>query len=506
MKRCFALPLLLALWLGFASAQLEPLPAEARFDMPTTFVTETAGESLRAMLDALARTAGLTPIVDSVPEDVITFNIDEAIPFRQLWNVVLTQYGLDYALLDNDVVVIGPSDSVAGFREDEPTVMEASAESETVTQFYRVNNAPEDVATIVRQAAPGVEVTVLESVRSISVQGSLEEQDRVRALLEQFDQAQASQETPNVLRIYRLSNANAVALAEVLTNADLLVTTEEAGVVEGAGGPIEASNAITSENRSFTVSADERTNTLIVTAPPSIQAQIAQLIPELDVAQQQVNVQVRIQEISTNAANRLGINLAAGLGNFAANVLDGGLRFIFDAQSAVSGLNLGSVLDTLESQGLSRRVDDSNMTVLNNGTANMKSGGRIEITFEGADGEISARTIEFGVIINVTPRISSDGRIILDVSAEVSDLLTPFSEGGIPQRIDFSERTVSSTITLQPGQTVLLGGLMQNQLTTGESGVPVLSSIPIIGSLFKTNTVNNSDTDLLLIVTADVLQ
>lgn len=498
MKRPVMLMLLLALWLGFAWAQLEPLPSEARFDTPTTFVTEAGGESLRAMVDALARSVGLTPIVDSVPESQVSFNIDQPKPFRQIWTVVLTQYGLDYALLDNDVVVVGPPDSVAGFKAGTATVAQSQQEGAAqsgVTQFYRVNNNPEDVATIVRQAVPGVQVTVLGSVRSISVQGTQEQQDRVRALLEQFDQA--SDTTPNVLRIYQLSNANATALAEVLGNADLLVGSES---VAADGG------TLVSEGRSFTVVADERTNTLIVTAPPSIQAQIAELIPQLDVPQQQVNVQVRIQEISSTAASRLGINLTAGLGNFAATLLSNGLSFVFDAQSAVSGLNLGSVLNTLESQGLSRRVDDSNMTVLNNGTGNMKSGGRIEITFEGADGEISQRTIEFGVIIEVKPRISSDGRIILDVSAEVSDLLTPFSEGGIPQRIDFSERKVTSTVTLQPGQTVLLGGLMQNQFSSTQSGVPVLSSLPVVGGLFRTTTVENDDTDLLLIVTANVVE
>lgn len=505
MKRPIGL-MLLFLWLSAALAQLEPLPSDARFDMPTTFVTESDGESLRAMIDALARTAGLTPIVDSVPDTDISYNIDEAKPFRQIWSIVLTQYGLDYALLENDVVVVGPAEVVAGFKPAAPaaaseasasTEVEAAAESEPVhTEFYRVNNNPEDVAVIVEQAVPGVEVTVLGSVRSISVRGTTEQQDEVRALLEQFDQA--GEQVDNVLRVYQLNNARAADLATVLQNADLMISDGAAAgeVGEGLGG----------ESRTFTVSPDERTNTLIVTAPPSLQEQLAELIPELDVAQRQVNVQVRIQEISTSAASRLGINLAAGLGNFAATVLDGGLSFIFDAQSAISGLNLGAVLDTLESQGLSRRVDDSNMTVLNNGTASMKSGGRIEISFDGPDGEVSQRTIEFGVIIEVTPRVSPDGRIILDVDAEVSDLLTPFSEGGIPQRIDFSERTVSSTVSLQPGQTVLLGGLMQNQLTQSQDGVPILSSIPVIGSLFNTTTVENSDTDLLLIVTADVLE
>ncbi|MDZ7800456.1 MAG: secretin N-terminal domain-containing protein [Trueperaceae bacterium] len=255
----------------------------------------------------------------------------------------------------------------------------------------------------------------------------------------------------------------------------------------------------------FTVVADERTNSIVVTATPSVQARLAELIPELDAPQRQVNVQVRIQEINRRVASNLGINLGAASGNFAANLLDSGLRFVFDPQSAVSGLNIGAVLDTLESQGLSRRVDDTTLTVLNNGTGRMQSGGRIEITFPSSDGEIATRTIEFGVIIEVSPRVADDGRVTLDVSAEVSDVLVPINEGGIPERIDFSERNVTSTVTLRPGQTVLLGGLLQNSFSQTERRVPILGQIPLIGALFGSTEVEEENSELMLVVNAQVI-
>ena len=179
---------------------------------------------------------------------------------------------------------------------------------------------------------------------------------------------------------------------------------------------------------------------------------------------------------------------------------------MFNAQKAVSGLNIGAVLDTLETQGLSRRVDDSNLTMLNNSPGKINVGGRIELTFASLDGDIQTRTLEYGVIIEVTPRISSDGRVILEISAEVSDLAVPLADGGIPQRIDFTTREVTSTVTLEPGQTVLLGGLLQNALSTTRSKTPILGSIPIIGSLFSTTNTEEEDTELLLIVSAMVIE
>lgn len=506
MTRPFALFTLLAsLWFAAASAQLSPLPDDPRYNTPTTFVTEDDGESLQIMVDALARSVGLTPIVDSVPDTPITVNIDEPKPFRQLWSTVLSLYNLDYLLQENDVVVIGPASVIASLGGPAPMAV-ADPNAEVVARFYRVNNAPADVAIIIRQAVPGVEVTELESVNSIAVRGSQAQQDEVQAVLSQFDRA-ASDGTPSVLRIYSLANAKASVLAEVLQSSGIERSIASAdSAQEGAQGLTSLSNVQVSDEKAFTVVADDRTNTLIVTATPDVQAQIADLIPSLDVPQPQVNVQVRIQEVTSRAANNLGINLSAGFGNFAATLLDTGLNFIFDAQNAITGLNLGAVLDTLESQGLSRRVDDGNMTVLNNGTGSMKSGGRIEITYPGGEGEIETRTIEFGVILDITPRISSDGRIIMDIAAEVSDLLTPFNEGGIPERIDFSERTINSTVTLEPGQTVLLGGLLQSEFSQTETGLPIVSDLPVVGNLFRDTQLEDTSSELLLIVTASVVE
>ena len=503
MKRFLSITVLLLSLCQLALAQqVAPLPGGERYDAPATFVTETEGESLRVMVEALARSIGLTPIVENVPDTQITVNIDDPKPFRQLWNTVLTLYGLDYVLQENDVVVVGPEAAIAALKlGNQPLTTDPNAE--VVARFYRVNNSPADVALIIRQAVPGVEVSELESVQSIAVRGSQAQQDEVRSVLSQFDQAGST--TPNVLRVYKLANAKASVLAEVLQSSGLESSIVAEGDVEGGVDGVVVNEPATQE-KAFTVVADDRTNTLIVTASPEIQTQIADLIPSLDVAQQQVNVQIRIQEISQRAANSLGIDLTAGLGSFASTIVGGSLNFIFDAQNNISGLNLGAVMDTLETQGLSRRVDDGNMTVLNNGVGRMKSGGRIEITFGSSEGDIQTRTIEFGVILEVTPRVSSDGRIILDVSAEVSDLLTPFSEGGIPQRIDFSERLVSSTVTLEPGQTVLMSGLLQSEFSSSESGVPILSSLPLIGNLFKQTQLEDNSSELLLIVTADVIE
>ena len=503
MKRILILPsLLLALALSTGFAQLAPLPDEDRFDQPVEFSTGNDGESLQAMIVALARAIGLTPIAESVPDRTIQYDIGDPKPFRQVWDIVLTLNGLDYILLENDVVVVGPPDAIAGLRDEEPEqVADAPVEpaEETVQRFYRVNNEPTQVVAIVQRAVPAVSVEALPGVQSIVVVGTEAQQDEVQSVLDQFDTA--AEVVPLEQRIYRLSNARAEELAQVLQQTNVV-----AGAPGVAAAGEEGAAEVAGVEDGFSVTADERTNSLIVTATPSIQARLAEIIPALDTPQQQVNVQVRIQEITQRVATELGIDLAGGFGNFSANLLSGGLSLIFDTSEVLTSLNVNAVLDTLEAQGLSRRVDDSNITVLNNETGTLQSGGRIEIQFPSSDGELATRTIEFGVIIEITPRVSADGRVILDVAAEVSDILVPLASGGIPERIDFSEREISSTVSLMPGQTVLLGGLLQNEFSITEDRIPILGDIPIIGALFGTTSQSEESTELLLVVTANVIE
>ena len=473
------------------------LPEDARYDTLVPLVTQDGGESLRSMVEALALSIGLTPVVDKVPEEVVYYGIVDPKPFRQIWSIVISENNLDYALLDNDVMVVGPPESVMSFKQPAMPVMVTPVETmttdemaETFLRFYRVNNNPVDVATLIRQAIPGIEVSGIEGVSSISVVGTQEQQDEVKRVLGQFDTA--VEQEPLEQRVYNLSYAKAVELATVLQESGIEQQTTGEG--EGAGEAMPT----------FKVVANESTNSIVVTATAAVQARIAEIVPSLDVAQRQINVQVRIQEISTTAAEDLGIDINAGLGNFATNILDGGLKFVFDAQRALSGLNIGAVLDTLERQDLSRRVDDGNLTVLNNQTGQMQSGGTIFIFIagQGSDTNIE-RVIEYGVKLEVTPRITSDGRITMEIVAEFQE---PVSELTDPSIFELDTRRVTSTVTLESGQTVLLGGLFQNNFQSNVKRIPVLGSIPIVGSLFTDTSNEETNTELLVIVNANIVE
>ena len=490
MKRTRTLLTLLVvacLALGSALAQPAELPDDARFDQPVTFATGMGGESLRAMMTALARAVDLTPVFDAFTDVNIVYDIGEPKPFRQVWSLVLTLNDLDYVLQENDVVVIGTTAGLARLRTAPATVdvVEEVDEEPRLQRFYRVNNEPATVATILRRAVAGIEVDTLPGTNAIIVVGTEEQQEAVEATLLEFD---APAELVRLeQRTYFLSNARAGDLASTLQST-VLVGTGENGE---AGSRLD----------DFTVVAETRTNILIVTGSAAAQGRLAALIDELDRPQRQVNVQVRIQEITRSASLSLGIDWNAGFGNLSASVLSGGLQFIFDTTQVISALNVLAVLDALETQGLTRRVDDSNITVVDAGTGSIQSGGTLFITLPGAQQNIE-RTINYGVQIDVTPRIAADGRITLDVEASVDDLVSTASD---PTFQNIATRNVQTTISVDQGQTVLLGGLLQNSLQISRRQIPVLGSIPVVGDLFSRNITEEDSVDLLIILTAQII-
>ena len=470
--------------LSTALAQPAALPADARFDQPVAFSTGMGGESLAAMVTALARSIGLTPILDDFLDKTIVYDIGDAKPFRQVWDLVLTLNDLDYLLQANDVVVVGSTESLARLRA--PEAPAAISDEPTVQRFYRVNNDVEQVVAILRRAVAGITVDPLPGTGALVVVGTQAQQDDVATVLAEFDRP--ADVVPLEQRTYFLSNADATELA---------ATLQATGVVTANGE--EGASATVIDG--FTVVAEVRTNSLIVTGTTAVQARLADLIAQLDEPQPQVNIQVRIQEITRRSAFQLGIDWTSGFGNLSATILGGGLNFIFDTTQVISSLNVLAVLDTLETQGLSRRVDDTNLTVLNNGTGSIQSGGEIFITIPGASENIE-RTIPYGVQIDVTPRITADGRVTLVIDASVDDVLSTTND---PSFLNLSSRNVSTTVTVEEGETLLLGGLLQSQLNVTRNRLPIIGSIPLIGDLFGRTVTEEDNTDLLVIVTAIIL-
>ncbi len=520
-------------------SELEPLPTDAKYDQVITFNTGIAGASLPVMIEALAHSVGLTAVIEDVPNKQVTYNLGKK-PFRQIWQILISLNGLDYQLLSNDVIIVGTVDTISRFneREPQPEVVQVPVPEPVLEQrFYKVSGDTAELANAVATVAPNATVAPFPTIQTISVRASEQEHYAIANALKEIDivkeepvevveaapepvATEPEVKEPVVVyaeteqRVYRLSNAVAPDIVTLLQQSTEAQTPEvdvqaqsEAGIAVPPGASLETlEDGTIFITPKVSVVADERTNSLVVQATAEQHHEFVALIPQLDIAQKQVNVQVRIQEIKKSTVNSWGVDLSGGFGNFSANLLDTGLNFVFDAQRAISGLNIGAVLDTYETQGLSRRVDDTTLTVLDNGEGIMQSGGVITVvernTVGGDGGDLNSLEIPYGVQISVKPRIGNDGRITMTVQAKVEDLLSPLDSTDIQR----STNSVESLISLEPGQTVLLGGLFQNKFKENIQGTPVLSSLPVIGSAFSKTTLEEDESELLLIVTANVIE
>ena len=503
MKRLLALVVLV---LGLALAGT--LPQDPRFDVPVTLRTGPEGMRLPAVLEGAARSVDLTPMLKDVPEVIIKLDwVDK--PFRQLWDLLITTYGegnLDYALFENDVILVAPPEVVQQAlgepKEPPPPPPEVTEPEQTepiVRKFYQVPTGdPAKVAAFLNNEVEGIVATVVPGQRVIAVRGTEAQQEEVQRILAQI--IVPPQVGPPVFqKTFRLSNAKAVNTAEVIAEA----LQGKQGAADEREGEAEGAAPSTAANPELSITADERTNTLIVTGTQQQIEMVEKLVKELDFPVQQVNVQVRIQEVSQTLVRNLGLkwNTISG-GNLVASIVDEGLSLIFDATRSLASLNIVATLEALEKQGLSRTVNDSNITVLNNGEGMIQSGYTIFIDRVVGD-KVERIPYDIGVIVRVTPQITADGEIVLDVESEVSDIK---ERNPVSGDIDvLSKQKSETTLRLRDGDTAVLGGLIQTKRNQTTQGVPILMHIPILGNLFKQTAVDNTDTELILVISANIL-
>jgi type IV pilus assembly protein PilQ len=407
----------------------------------------------------------------------------------------------------------------------------------TVVQSYDVNGDPTALKVFLENTYPGIKVTVAPNQKILIVNATATEQAQVKQLLATVDKPTAAViVTPTVIvrKAYALSYARASKLASVLnqitagpqpTTPDSGTTTTTSGLTSSTTTPtvtpattqlvVNSSTSTGTQGSTLpgatsaapinvTIIADEDSNTLIISGTPAQVDSILAVLPSLDKPQSLVNIGIRIQEVVDSASRKLGINWSLGLGNFSGSILNGGLNFLFDATRSLAGLNIGATLDALETQKLSKKVNDTTLTVLNYGRGFLRSGGRIELQLGSLGGVAATRTLTYGVQLEVIPNVASNGDITLNLKSNISNILDANNTSAV--RIDFTDRQLDSTVRIKDGQTLLLGSLLTTSQDSTTQGVPVLSAIPLIGDLFKNSSTSSDQTQLLIVVTANVIK
>jgi len=415
--------------------------------------------------------------------------------------------------------------------------------------IYAVKGSQTAIVSTIKSVFPTLNITEVGSTGQIVLNGRQIDIDDALKLLAEVDKAPAAPASgPTIVqKVFTLTNASAEELKTVLDGTLQRTLGTTTGLV-GGGAPVTQADGTTviqlpgttgstatgtasgtastqASTPQATIIADKRTNTIIVRGTQAQVDQIAQIIPSLDVRVPQVNVQVRIQEITESASRSLGVDWKAGFGNFIVNVASSGVKAIFDPTQSLVGFNLGATLNALEQQGMTKRVYDGTVTMqsgqrsLNNSTdsqnassgaaAHLQSGGRLELNIPSQAANVPAiqRQIDYGVTIDFyNPQVAPDGSITVRVKGVVNQPKTAITGSTLPNLLDFSNSEAQTTITFKSGETVLLSGLLGTNQTTTTTGLPFLSSIPVIGSLFGKQSTTNDRSQLLVVITGTVVQ
>ncbi|MFK7769197.1 MAG: secretin N-terminal domain-containing protein [Mariniblastus sp.] len=416
------------------------------------------------------------------------------------------------------------------------------AQGTDLTQLPLQNTSATDGQTLVN-----LRFTLDARTNTIIASGPAGDLVVVEDLLNRLDGQLTSRRTPQV---YRLSNAPVSDVAEAINQ--YLEPRNELVV-----GDPRTPGAINQTNQNVIVVAEVNSNSLIVDATPEYRAEIEEIIRALDRRPPMVKVKVLIAEVDLNTLEEFGVELGVqdsllfdrGTSIGAGGGLTG-IGFPFNDPTQIPNLN-GTFQETLAGQALSTLGTGRINSDLGYGGLVLSAGNEsISVlmralkdrqcvrvlskphimTLENLQGRVSigaevprvsgtnttnfgvVQEVEFvdvGVILEVTPRVSPDGMIVMQVNAKKSSvgpdetaITIGVGQDGTPIRApQIVETEANTTLMARSGQTVVFSGLIQEEKAHTERGAPILSDLPIIGPLFKFESDASRRSELLIILT-----
>ncbi|KXO09724.1 General secretion pathway protein D [Moritella sp. JT01] len=380
---------------------------------------------------------------------------------------------------------------------------------------------------------------------AVVISGDPKARQRVAKLIQQLD---SELESTGNTRVIYLKYANAKEVAEVLKGVSNAIEG-------GTSGSSSKSKSKSSSKSSPGIEAHEDTNALVITAQPDVMRTLEQVISQLDIRRAQVLVEAIIVEISEGDGIDFGVQWATAAGGTQYNngkqvslgALAGG---IYDAQdkktttiytdpitgietprttttsgdtstlaSALGSVNgmimgvmngsktFGAIIQAAATDSNSNLLATPSIMTLDNQEATFIVGEEVPVitgSSTGSDNKNPFQTIErreVGIKLKVTPQINEGDAVQLTIEQEVSQVL-----GSTAVDVTFAKRQVNTTILVDSGQTIVIGGLLDEQVIESISKVPWLGDIPWIGNLFKSTSSSTKKRNLMIFIKPTIIR
>lgn len=390
----------------------------------------------------------------------------------------------------------------------------------SATEVERILNALQQQNSANRAAggagSDGVKITADGRTNSIILSGDKAERQGIKAIIAKLD---TKLESSGNTRVFYLHYAKAKDLASVLGGVGESIVADKSGAA--------AAGAASSAKGKLNIQADESSNSLVISAPPDVMRDLEAVIRQLDVRRAQVMVKAVIAEVSTDTSREIGVQWAydGSAANGPVGVIDFNGLMSGIAASAVSGgtvappslnganLGLGQTLSDGTVYGALLRAlsGDSNNNILSTPTLVTLDNEEAEITvgqnvpfitgsYTSTNNTASnpfqtVQREDVGLTLKITPQINEGNSVRMEISQEVSSI-----SGSSASTVDLitNKRAINTTVMVDDGDILVLGGLIDDQLIENEQKVPLLGDIPVLGWFFSYRSTQKVKRDLMV--------
>ncbi len=512
------------------------------------YVAVEAGNVVKIIPDAAVRQYPTSLGEVESGEDIVTRVVEvQNVGAAQLVPVLrplIQQYGHLASPPGSNMLII--SDRAANVNRIIQIIRRIDISSDNDVEVVRLEHASATevvrVLTSLTQAprADGMPVTISmvadARTNSILIGGEKSERLRLRALIAHLDTPLQDGGSTQV-RYLRYANAEELApkLQEHFAGMQAAAAQGAAAGAGAGGGPAVGE---------VSVWADLQTNALVVNAQPKVMRSLMSIVDKLDIRRQQVLVEAIIVEITADRSAELGVtwaidgskdNNVVGVTNFPdggpgvvqlgaavgsegnvdpTNLIGAGATFGIGRISD-SGVSFAAILRALQGDADTNIISTPTIVTTDNEEASLNIGqevpfltGSFSTPGTGAGGGVvnpfqTIQREQIGVQLTITPQISEGGALILDISQEISSIASS-SQGAVD--IVTNQRTIDTTVIVEDGDILVLGGLIEDTLRENVQKVPILGSIPVFGSLFRSSSTDKVKTNLMVFIHPRILR
>jgi general secretion pathway protein D len=499
------------------------------------FATVPTKNAIKIIPDATAK-QNAAPFTDSKrePEDqlitrVLKINYINAAQLVPILRPLVAQQGHLAAYATTNVLII--SDRASNIQRIDRIIQEMDRKTDSEIEIVKLQHA--FAAEVVRllaslnSATPNqknpatgqVKFTADERTNSIILSGERSKRLRYRAIIADLD---APIESTGNTHVVYLRYAEAKNIATILGGVGKEIVKAEAK--NAAGSKSSGAPA------SLSIQADETSNALVITAPASVYPSLRSVIQQLDIPRAQVHIEAIIAEVLLDTSRELGVQwlidgTPGGNAIFSTNFSGAGSDIpslaegiIPDGLSLVLGrlddpdINFITLIRALAGEAEANLLSTPSIVTLDNQEAEIIIGQNVpfvtgETTTAGSDILTNPfRTIErqdVGISLKVKPQINEGNTITMEIDQKVESI-----SGSSTSAVDIvtNKRSIKTTVQLQDGELLVLGGLIDDQVVETQQKVPILGDIPILGALFRASKLTKVKQNLLVFIKATIIK